>query len=260
MLVVRRRAHERIVFPHLRIVLEVVEFRGRSVKIGIDAPEDVLILRGEVPNFAGIEQPAPTPRSEGDRHRFRNQLNAVRLGLRLFERLNASGRTAEADDIYRRVVEQLTMIDAETGERHEPAVTDCCDPSQLRLLLAEDDDNERELLAGLLRLNGFRVETVKNGREAIARLQRCDLPDHVLLDLNMPGCSGVEALLAIRGDQRLAHLHVLAVSGREPTSLGMPPGSGGFDGWFRKPLDPERLIVEMRRRPLTSTCTTDSRP
>lgn len=262
MLVVRRRVRERIVFPHLRITLEVIEFRGRSVKIGINAPEDVLILRGEVASLPQFRRLAESPRSGAESHRLRNQLNAVRLGLGLIEKLNASGRTAEAREIYRQVLDQLTTIDREIGQQtkrvEQPVFT--CDPGQLRLLLAEDDDNERELLAGLLRINGFRVETARNGQEAIASLQGRDLPDHVLLDLNMPDYSGIQALQAIRSDRRLAHLHVIAVSGQEPGSLGMPPGSGGFDGWFRKPLDPERLIVEMQRRPISSTCKTVSRP
>jgi CheY-like chemotaxis protein len=246
MLILRRRVHDKIVFPHLRISLEVLEFQGKSVKIGIDAPRRVLALRGEEADLPADEW-VPEAIAEGlDLHRLRNHLNAVRLGLQLFERQSAAGRCTDAETTRRRIVEQLSKIDDEIRDVRDQS-PDQAAGSVSHLLLVEDDDNERELLAGLLRINGFRVETAANGRDALERLRRHELPEHVLLDLQMPECNGVEALRAIRTDRRTAHIRVFAVSGHEPRSLGVPPGEGGFDGWFRKPLDAERLIAEMRR-------------
>ena len=253
MLILRRRVHDRIVFPHLGITLEVLEFKGNSVKIGVDAPRRVLALRGEDVTCGTLEFSPESLPADIDLHGLRNRLNAVRLGLQLFERQIAAGRPSEAEITRSRIVGELSLLDSEFKRAHELADAQH-EPALGRLLLVEDDDNERELLAGLLRISGFRVETAANGQEALNRLRRYDLPDHVLLDLNMPQCNGVEAIRAIRADARLAHLSVLAVSGDEPRSLGIAPGEGGFDGWFRKPLDTERLIGEMRKRRFTIPC------
>src|SRR5438034_1064661 len=63
-------------------------------------------------------------------------------------------------------------------------------PDRPELLIVDDDDELRELLAQTLEERGFSVVTAANGREALERLRSATLPAAVLLDLNMPTMNG----------------------------------------------------------------------
>nr|WP_310821349.1 response regulator [Stratiformator vulcanicus] len=113
---------------------------------------------------------------------------------------------------------------------------------EVRLLVVEDEDNERELLASLLRSHGFAVDSVPDGAKAIESLEGGMKPDLVLLDMNMPNRNGRETLEAIRSDSRFEGIKVVAVTGADRTA-----DADEFDAWFPKPLDAEQLIRTVRR-------------
>ena len=84
-----------------------------------------------------------------------------------------------------------------------------------RALVVEDDDNERELLAGCLRVSGFDVETAADGLQAMVRLTE-KAPDVVLLDIHMPRFDGRKTISAIRNNPDYRGLKLFAVSGTRP--------------------------------------------
>ena len=108
-------------------------------------------------------------------------------------------------------------------------------PPGLRVLLAEDDTTNRNLIAEMLRRMGASVNTVSDGAAAVEEVAR-DRYDTVLLDLNMPVMDGLEAVRVIR--QRLADVDSLAV-----LALSADPGwidrsvlsAAGFNGYVMKP-------------------------
>jgi two-component system chemotaxis response regulator CheY len=116
-----------------------------------------------------------------------------------------------------------------------------------RILIAEDHDDSRELLAVLLR--DYDVVLAADGSQAIERFQQ-DRPDLVIVDVLMPVKDGIETILAIR---RLApNARIIAVSGgwshTGTTQSGGPDLLAearyfGADVTLRKPLDP-RLVLE----------------
>jgi CheY-like chemotaxis protein len=108
-----------------------------------------------------------------------------------------------------------------------------------RALLVEDNDNERELLARLLRQAGLEVDTAGDGVDALDYLQRGATPDVVLIDMVLPRCDGPTAIREIRRDPRTAALKVYAVSGHTPGEFDL---GNGVDGWFAKPVDPEAMV------------------
>jgi CheY-like chemotaxis protein len=65
-----------------------------------------------------------------------------------------------------------------------------------RILLVEDDDNQRLLYREELEDEGYEVLEARDGREALARIER-DPPDAVVLDINMPGIDGLQTLTRI---------------------------------------------------------------
>ena len=111
------------------------------------------------------------------------------------------------------------------------------------VLLVDDDDDVREVTRASLELiDGFRVVTAANGREAL-RQAREHHPDGILLDMMMPGVDGLETLEWLRADAETAGIKVILLTARVD---GTPPPDT-IAGIIRKPFDPMRLGAEVRR-------------
>jgi two-component system cell cycle response regulator DivK len=115
-----------------------------------------------------------------------------------------------------------------------------------RILIAEDNAVNRELLRELLEAMGHSVEEACNGLEALQMIVHSP-PDLLLLDLSMPIMDGFTALKKIRATAPIAALPVLAVTafamrGDEEKAL-----QAGFDGYLAKPIDIALLNSELAR-------------
>ena len=84
MLVLARRRNEKIVFPHLGVTVEILNITGNSVRIGVQAPPDIKILRQEVID-RGVECPEPPTTASGRplTYAMRTRLHTVGLALQL---------------------------------------------------------------------------------------------------------------------------------------------------------------------------------
>jgi len=231
MLVLSRRIDETIVFPNLGVTIRLLRIKGQVAQVGIDAPPHLAVLRGELPST----QATAPQRSVA--HDLANRLNRVTLHLHLLRRHQEQGNALDAARTLDAALAELADLDRDWLAKHlDPKARPSC-----RALLVDDDANERELLAGLLRMNGAACDTVGDGDAALAYLASHDRPDVVLLDMVMPRCDGPRTLERIRHDPRLAGLRVYGVSGLSPEQAGIATGPGGVDGWFAKPLQPDRL-------------------
>ncbi|HUK26462.1 MAG TPA: response regulator [Terriglobales bacterium] len=115
-----------------------------------------------------------------------------------------------------------------------------------KILIAEDNPVNCELLRELLELRDHEVIETHNGQEALQSLEQA-IPDILLLDLGMPVMDGYETVRRIRQDPRFARLPVLAVTayamqGDKERILGC-----GFDGYLSKPINPSLLFQELDR-------------
>lgn len=241
MLVLSRRVDEELVFPNLDIRIKILRSLGNRVRLGIDAPEFIEVARGE-----RIESWNSTPvPNAASRHDIRNHLNAVRLALELYDRQINRGDVDAANRTFLRIVAQLRQADFEHAGSPPSAVEDTANGP--KVLVVDDDANERQLLAGLLQMDGCRVKTANDGLDAIAFLQQGEIPDVVLLDMQMPRLGGKETLAAIRDGWR--ELLVFGVSGSTPADNEIALGGPcGIDEWFEKPLNPSQLVSRMRQR------------
>ena len=113
------------------------------------------------------------------------------------------------------------------------------------LLLVEDDDDVRDAMAGSLRDEGYVVAEAGNGRLALDWLQKNADPCLILLDLWMPGMSGIEMHEQMARDPRLKALPLVVVSAAgDAQERASAMGALGF---LRKPLDLKDLLATVER-------------
>jgi CheY-like chemotaxis protein len=114
------------------------------------------------------------------------------------------------------------------------------------LLVVDDDDELRGLLAQSLEERGYSVATAPNGREALARLRSAALPAAVLLDLNMPTMNGWQFCAAKNADQILRAVPVIVLSAaasKDPAS----PYYLAVEEVMAKPIEIEALLSAIER-------------
>jgi len=111
-----------------------------------------------------------------------------------------------------------------------------------RVLLIDDDARLYELLAAYLSQNGFDVEGARDGSTGIAALAASPF-DAVLLDVMMPGMSGLEACKRIRERSRIPILMLTAKGDETDRVVGLELGA---DDYIAKPFSPRELLARLR--------------
>ena len=109
------------------------------------------------------------------------------------------------------------------------------------LLVVDDDTRIRNLLKQFLTTNGFRVTVAGTAAEARRKLEGLDF-DLLILDVMMPGESGVELTKALRLDKKVPILMLTALSETDSRIAGLEAGA---DDYLAKPFDPRELILRI---------------
>jgi PAS domain S-box-containing protein len=121
------------------------------------------------------------------------------------------------------------------------------------ILLAEDDQENINVLSIFLTAKGYRTILARNGQEAITILEGCingivqqDLPDLILMDIQMPGMDGLEAITWIRQKPKLVNIPIIAV-----TSLAMKGDldrclAAGATDYLSKPVPLKQLNLKIQ--------------
>jgi CheY-like chemotaxis protein len=115
-----------------------------------------------------------------------------------------------------------------------------------KILIAEDNPVNRELLRELLEMQGYEVFEAGNGQEALVMIEQIR-PDLLVLDLGMPVLDGFGAIRKIRADPASAKLPVLAATAFAMRGDREKTLEAGFDGYVSKPINPTTLKVEIDR-------------
>ena len=126
-----------------------------------------------------------------------------------------------------------------------------------RMLLVEDNEDDIELTQRALRKNNLDNELViaRNGKEALDCLFRTgayagkspNLPEVVLLDLNLPGMSGLEVLRAIRADERTRTLPVVVLTSSSQDKDMVESYKLGANSYVQKPIDFSEFLEATRQ-------------
>jgi DNA-binding response OmpR family regulator len=111
-------------------------------------------------------------------------------------------------------------------------------------LIAEDDRDIRELVAAKLRSSGYTVIAVADGTEALTQLRE-QRPDVALLDVMMPGISGLDIITELRADPATASIPVILLSARSQefdVENGIAIGAADY---VVKPFSPRELVLRV---------------
>ena len=266
MLVLSRRVDQKVSFPGLGIIVQILGVKGSNVKVGVDAPTEIRVIREELadqePKKSSSDQNASTgqnvsrpqarthvirlPREA--RHALRNQLNTLSIALHMFKQQMDAGYNEDAEETFERLISYLEKISTGTLNPTPENTSNAAEKEQsrpCRALLVEDEANEREMLAGILRMKGYDVVTASDGIEALNYLEGHEPPDVVLIDMRMPRQDGPTTIRKIRADHRYDKTKVFAVSGLQPPEAGIDTQRDGVNRWFCKPLNPRSLVDAM---------------
>ena len=109
-----------------------------------------------------------------------------------------------------------------------------------KILIVEDNENNRSLLRDILTFHGYEVSVAIDGQEGVA-LARELIPDLILMDIQMPGMDGMTAGGILKGDPATSDLKIIAL-----TSFAMRGDqekilAAGFDGYLSKPIGTRTL-------------------
>lgn len=113
---------------------------------------------------------------------------------------------------------------------------------EAHILVVEDDGEMRTLIAKLLRQSGFRVTGARDGREMWETLGNAQV-DLVLLDVMLPGQSGLDLCRALRAKSGVPIIMVTARGGETDRVLGLELGA---DDYIPKPFGPAELLARVR--------------
>jgi len=246
MLVLSRRSNETIKFPELGITIEVLKVKGSTVRVGVDAPIEIKVKRGELdsPDDANVAKKIVVDAQEA--HEIRNVLNTLTIAAGLTKKLLSQGKTNLAAETLHKALADIADCQTETPQ----TLSKVLDATGPRALLIEDAANEREMLAGFLRLHGYTVDTVSDGIEAMEFLADNEKPDFMLVDMNMPRLDGPGVIKMIRSNAAFDDIEIFAVSGQTAKGAGVDVHENRVADWFQKPLKPAGLVAAINRHVL----------
>ena len=115
-----------------------------------------------------------------------------------------------------------------------------------KILIAEDNAVNRELLRELLEARGYAVDEACDGQEALDMIAQ-NQPDILLLDIGMPVLDGFAVVSKIRENPRLASLPVVAVTAYAMNGDREKILNSKFDGYLSKPVNARALTEELER-------------
>ncbi|HEY3413852.1 MAG TPA: response regulator [Armatimonadota bacterium] len=113
-----------------------------------------------------------------------------------------------------------------------------------KILLVEDNEDNREMLSRRLARRGYEVAEAEDGEQAIA-MARTASPDVVLMDISLPDVDGLEATRRIKADTETRRLPIIALTAHAMTGDRERALEAGCDDYDIKPIELPRLLQKI---------------
>ena len=114
-----------------------------------------------------------------------------------------------------------------------------------RILVVEDQEDNRRIMRDLLAASGYASIEATTGDEGLAMAAR-EVPDLILMDIQLPGMDGYEVTRRIKADPALAHIPIIAVTSYALSGDDQKAFAAGCDGYVTKPFSPKVLLAKIR--------------
>jgi CheY-like chemotaxis protein len=117
----------------------------------------------------------------------------------------------------------------------------------MRILVADDDRVLSQLICGIIREAGHIAMPAFDAMQTMMFAIRAPAPALIILDINMPGGTGLEALRKLKQSARTAEIPVMVVSGSDDAGMPAQARALGAADYLSKPVDPEQLLSAVQR-------------
>jgi two-component system cell cycle response regulator DivK len=114
------------------------------------------------------------------------------------------------------------------------------------ILIVEDNDKNMKLARDVLKARGYQTLEAVSGEEGV-QLALSAKPDLVLMDIQLPGISGIDALKQIRADPSAARIPIVAFTASVTAMDRSQINDAGFDGFLSKPINLKEFLETIRR-------------
>jgi two-component system cell cycle response regulator DivK len=114
------------------------------------------------------------------------------------------------------------------------------------VLIVEDNDKNMKLARDVLQAKGYSTLEAVTGEDGV-RIAKEKHPDLVLMDIQLPGISGIDALKELRGDAQTAKIPVAALTASVTPTDRSQIAAAGFDAFLSKPINLKEFLEIVRR-------------
>ena len=114
-----------------------------------------------------------------------------------------------------------------------------------RILVVEDQEDNRQIVRDLLTANDYEMTEAENGEEALAAVAK-NRPDLILMDIQLPVMDGYEATRRIKADPALSSIPIIAVTSYALSGDEEKARAAGWNDFVPKPYSPRQLLAKIR--------------
>ena len=213
-----------------------------------DSAVDLVITDMMMPEMNGLELIEKLQSHPGGRPTFTILITAYDVpGLKVTARRLKVNETIIKPIRAEQICQTVGRVIGEMEHAQSPGRSEESHPTS-RILVADDVPDNVSLLARYLQKEGYAFVTATNGVETLEKA-RSEMPDLILLDVNMPEKDGFEVLREIRADSTIGHIPVIILTAARPDLVDIQYGLNlGADDYITKPFDRHELVARIRAR------------
>ena len=230
---------------------DVVKSGGEAVRMVSEKPDyQVVILDWKMPDMDGIEAARRIREKVGD------NVPILLISAYDWSDLEEAARQAGVSGFISKPLFRSTLYN-KLNELlgNESALADPedanADLAGMRILVAEDNDINWEIISMLLQMQGIETERAENGKLAVERMERARKGEFqlIFMDIQMPLMNGIEATKAIRrlSDHWASHIPIIAMTADAFSENVAECLAAGMNGHIAKPIDMKLVLKEIRR-------------